>query len=121
MTSGCRIRSGDLPIVTATALIPLKARAWLDLTARKTAGDANVKGDDIKKHRNDVFRLYRSLVPNDRFMLPERPRADLRMFLERHPPGSADWPAIHAAVGNPHLPDAATVLAQLRTIFGGEG
>ena len=116
-----RVIINGTPIVSANCLIPLKARAWMDLTTRRDAGDKHAKGDDIKKHRNDVFRLYRSLAPNDRFTLPERPKADLRMFLERHPPGSAEWSAIHAAVGNPHLPDAAIVLAQLRTIFRLEG
>ena len=36
-------------------LIALKARAWLDLSGRKAAGEANVADVDIKKHRNDVF------------------------------------------------------------------
>ena len=70
-----------VPLIPAQCLIPLKARAWLDLTARKAGGDANVKGDDIKKHRNDVFRLYRSLAPADRFVLPGQLRADLSNFL----------------------------------------
>jgi hypothetical protein len=106
-----------VPIIPAQCLIPLKARAWLDLTARKTAGDANVKGDDIKKHRNDVFRLYRSLAPADRFALPDPLRADLQAFLAQFLPDSPDWPAILKAVGRPALPDPATILGQLRTSF----
>ena len=45
-----------LPVVTLVALIPLKARAWLDLTKRRESGES-VDTRDIKKHRNDVFRL----------------------------------------------------------------
>ena len=37
-------------------LIPLKVSAYLDLKRRKEAGE-QVKGDDIKKHKNDVIRL----------------------------------------------------------------
>lgn len=106
-----------VPIIPAQCLIPLKARAWLDLTARKNAGAANVKGDDIKKHRNDVFRLYRSLAPADRFTLPAPLHGDLGKFLDSFPPDSPDWPAIRKAVGNPALPDPATIQAQLRAMF----
>lgn len=112
-----RTAVGGVSILPAQCLIPLKARAWLDLTAREAAGDAKVKGDDIRKHRNDVFRLYRSLAPADRFTLPDRLRIDLRAFLDRLPPDSPDWSAIRQAVGKPALPDPATILSQLRAIF----
>jgi len=112
-----RILVNGVPIIPAQCLIPLKARAWLDLTARKNAGTANVKGDDIRKHRNDVFRLYRSLAPADRFVLPDPLHGDLGAFLDSFPPDSSDWPAIHKAVGNPALPGPATILAQVRAMF----
>lgn len=51
-----------LPWVGAEHLIPLKARAWLDLTQRKEAGDT-VDSKAIKKHKNDVFRLYQIITP----------------------------------------------------------
>jgi len=54
-----RTEVSGVPIIPASCLIPLKARAWLDLTTRRDAGKSKVKGDDIRKHRNDVFRLYR--------------------------------------------------------------
>ncbi len=57
-------------VIPSKYLIPLKARAWLDLTRRRDEGDSKIKGSDIKKHRNDVFRLYRSLAPADRHDLP---------------------------------------------------
>jgi len=112
-----RTMVNGVPLIPAQCLIPLKARAWLDLTARKTAGAANVRGADIKKHRNDVFRLYRSLVATDRFALPDRLRSDLASFLNSFPPNSPDWPAILKAVGNPALPDPATIITQLRAMF----
>lgn len=112
-----RIVIKNVPLVSANCLIPMKARAWLDLTARRAAADHLVKGTDIKKHRNDVFRLYRSLAPAERFTLPARPRADLQSFLDHFPPDSADWPAICEAVGSPPLPDTTTLLNHLRAIF----
>ena len=52
----CVSQKSEAPLSTPKALIPLKARAFLDLTGRKLNGD-QVNQRDIKKHRNDVFRL----------------------------------------------------------------
>lgn len=48
-------------VIDETLLIPFKARAFLDLSARAEAGE---KIDNNKKHRNDVFRLTQ-LLPGD--------------------------------------------------------
>lgn len=47
-------------VIDETLLIPFKARAILDLTARAQAGES-VGSKNIRKHRNDVFRLVRLL------------------------------------------------------------
>jgi hypothetical protein len=44
-----------LPMVGASRLIALKARAWLDLTERAERGE-QIDSKTIKKHKNDVFR-----------------------------------------------------------------
>ena len=44
-------------VIPGGCLIPLKAKAWLDLSNRRDAGDTNVKSSDVRKHRNDVFSL----------------------------------------------------------------
>lgn len=71
---------GGVSIVGEECLIPLKARAWLDLTARKAAGQP-VDSRDIRKHRSDVLRLYLLLPPGARFEVPEVVRRDLEVFL----------------------------------------
>lgn len=68
-------------IVATECLIPLKARAWLDLTRRKAAGD-QVDSRDIRKHRNDVLRLFLLLNPEERIDTPESIRKDLGAFLD---------------------------------------
>jgi len=69
-----------LPLLNEAALIPFKARAYLDLSQRKAAGE-QVDSGDVKKHRNDVFRLLQ-LLPADRALeLPETIAADMRAFL----------------------------------------
>jgi hypothetical protein len=113
-----RTMVNGVPILPAQCLIPLKARAWLDLTVRKERGDVTIKSDDIKKHRYDVFRLYLSIAPADRFELPPSILADLGSFLDRLPRDSADWSSIREAVGRSALPETATVLTQIRAIFG---
>lgn len=79
------IRSGrterdGLPLVGAEHLIPLKARAWLDLTRRKESGES-VDSKSIKKHKNDVFRLYQIIDPDVDPAAPEIVKTDLRAFI----------------------------------------
>ena len=49
-----KIEIESIPVVTQACLIPLKAKAWLDLGDRKEAGET-VNSRDIKKHKNDVL------------------------------------------------------------------
>lgn len=67
-------------VLTPYALIPLKAKAWLDLTERKAAGKP-ADSRDIRKHRNDILRLHQLLVVEDRITIPDSIRADLKNFL----------------------------------------
>ncbi len=53
-----------LPVVSPEYLVPLKARAWLDLDRRRKEGE-QIDSDDILKHRNDVFKLFLILDPDD--------------------------------------------------------
>lgn len=69
-----------LSILREQGLIPLKAKAWLDLTERKEAGEA-VDSRDIKKHRSDILRLYQLLNPTLHVDAPESIKNDLRNFL----------------------------------------
>lgn len=70
-----------LSFIGADRLIPLKAHAWLDLSARKKAGE-QVDSRKIKKHRNDVLTLSGQLT-DDTIVLPETIQTDMRTFLER--------------------------------------
>lgn len=69
-------------IVTEQGLIPLKARAWLDLSERKSADPASVDSKHISKHRNDVLRLSQLLVPGDSITLPDAIAADVKRFAD---------------------------------------
>lgn len=71
-----------LSYLGAEHLLPLKAHAWLDLSARKAEGQT-VDSAAVKKHRNDVFRLYLIVDPDFTGEVPEKVRRDLREFVER--------------------------------------
>ena len=54
----------------AEHLIPFKMRAWLDLCRRKSEGE-HVNSADIKKHKNDVFRLMNIINPDEAVTVSE--------------------------------------------------
>jgi hypothetical protein len=115
----------NLPIVTVTALIPLKARAWSDLKRRREAGE-DVDEDDIKKHRKDVFRLAAALPATPGPAIPASVREDLRMFVRAFPAESDEWAnilkSLRATVGAA-VPTPTDLLAAIDTYFalGGAG
>lgn len=108
-----------LHIATVTALIPMKARAWLDLTDRRDRGE-KVDSKDIDKHRTDVFRLAATLPEQEGPELPDTVRRDLERFLASFPEDSPEWPRILAALkatfgGNLRSPE---LVAAIRMFFG---
>lgn len=78
---GSKIDSDGIPTVPPEIIVPLKARAWLDLTERRDAGN-KVDEKDIKKHKNDVFRLFQVIDPDKRIALPDVIKSDMQRFLE---------------------------------------
>ena len=75
--------SDALSYIRADRLIPFKARAWIDLTARKASGE-KVDSINIDKHRNDIVSLSVVLTP-EMATLPESIAVDMSAFLERLP------------------------------------
>ena len=73
-----RLEDG-LHVANAEALICLKAKAYVDLCARKAQGD-HVDQDDIEKHKKDVFRLAPMLTEDARYHLPLEMQEDMRLF-----------------------------------------
>lgn len=100
-----------VPIVGPTHLIPLKAKAWLDLTARAAVG-GQVDSKAIRKHRNDVFRLFQVLDADAQPNSPLQIAQDMQTFLERMADESVDLKSL--GLGARNLPD---VLDQLRRIY----
>lgn len=75
-----RQQNEALSYISADRLIPLKAKAWIDLSKRKLAGD-KIDSRNIRKHRNDVLVLA-GLLTGERVPLGACISADMRVFLE---------------------------------------
>ena len=110
LISNGRSLIGNLPLVAIHVLIPLKAKAWLDLTVRREGGQ-QVDSNLLSKHRSDVFRLALLLTRESQFTLPQTVATDLQEFLQACPVDSPEWAAIAASlktVVNP-VPSAITL------------
>lgn len=101
-------------LVTEPALIALKARAWLELTARKAADHNAVDSRHITKHRNDVLRLSQLLTPDGQIEVADTIRADLERFCRDVLPDVSEQ-----LLGHLEITEAPDVLmGRLRRNFG---
>ncbi len=74
------IEVNGLQIVSPWALIVLKAKAWMDLSARKKSGEA-IDSSDIRKHKKDIARL--SVLLDENFIkLPTKINEEMKVFLD---------------------------------------
>ena len=101
-----------LSVVNPDRLIPLKVRAWIDLTERKQRGEA-IDSKDIKKHRNDVFRLYQIMQPDLIKGIPDTIMADLSKFMSLMTSEPIDLKLL--GFGDTKL---ATILGDLQRVYG---
>lgn len=70
-----------IPVLRPGYLIPFKMKAWLDLRKRKSEG-GKIDERDIRKHRNDVYRLSELLTPNEKIGVPEPVESDILQFIK---------------------------------------
>ena len=71
----------DITILQIPHLIVFKMKAWLDLNARKAAGE-HVDRKDIKKHKNDVFSLSQILDETEKITVPAVIMQDIEAFIQ---------------------------------------
>lgn len=77
-----KVTIDGVTVLDAAYLIPFKAKAWLDLTNPNAAGN-HVDSKNIKKHKNDVFRLTELIDPTIKIEAPAGVYADIQSFVER--------------------------------------
>lgn len=109
-----RVVSSGTSIVRAEYLIPLKARAWLDYTKRKAGGET-VDSRNIKKHQNDVFRLFTIIDRAFAVALPATVVRDMAKFIDLISNESIELKKLGIAEMSQEA-----VIAELRKIYGPE-
>ncbi len=97
------------------ALICLKAKAFLDLSEKKEAG-GKVDAKDVKKHKNDVFRLAATLKMEERIELTEVIKEDLRRFVKLMREATPDIKSILKIMGIISV-SAEDLLYQIEKVF----
>jgi hypothetical protein len=106
-------RIDGVSVLDEYALIPFKAKAWMELSDRRDAGEA-IDSRTIVKHLRDVFRLMAVLVPGRRLILQEQIRNDIADFCDRISRQAGINPSDFGLAMN--LQDAATLLEELYSI-----
>lgn len=101
-----------LPVLGAEYLIPLKAKAFLDLSEKHRRGD-KVDSKNIRKHQNDVFRLFPLLTEQTRVTLSGSPAVDMNAFLQSIQNEPIDLKTF--GINTLGLPE---VVENLKTIYG---
>lgn len=76
-----RTEVDGITVLDVGYLILFKAKAWLDLSKRKAAGET-VDSKNIRKHKNDIFRLSALLGQNTRIPVTPQVNQDLQAFME---------------------------------------
>jgi hypothetical protein len=99
-----------IPVLSATHLIPFKAKAWLDLRSRKARGEA-VDERHIRKHKNDVFRLMQLLPDETKVKMSSAIADDMLAFFD----AMAREEDNLKSLGLPYDKEAA--LERLRAVF----
>lgn len=109
-----RIQVAGVTVLDAPYLIPFKAKAWIDLTDRK-AGKEQVDSRNIRKHKNDIFRLTELLDVNMGPLpyLPDAIKDDMKQFVERM--ASEDMDLKQLGI---HDKTKGAILKQLEAIYG---
>ena len=80
MKKGRRVIDG-ISLLGAEYIIPFKMYAWLNNISLKKQG-MKVNTDDIKKHKNDVFRLLPLLNPDEKILTEGNVREIVLSFIE---------------------------------------
>ena len=75
------IKVDGIAVLDAIYLIPLKAKAWADLSEKKAANPDAVDSKDIKKHKNDIYRLSSLLTAEEQLSVPAEIYDDMQTFI----------------------------------------
>ena len=109
-----RTQISGVTVLDAPYLIPFKAKAWIDLSNRNAEG-RHVDSRNLRKHKNDVFRLTELLDQGMEHLpyLPDTIKADMMEFTERMLLEDVDLKQIGIRDKSKE-----TILEELKVIYG---
>lgn len=81
LVKGKRIVDG-YSLIEIETIVLFKIKAWMDMKERKEAGE-KVDTKNIRKHKNDVFRLLANISPTSRIEVAEEIQNDIIQFIEQ--------------------------------------
>ena len=96
---GARVLNG-ITILGTHEIILFKAKAYLELSSQKASGSL-VHISDIKKHRNDIFRLACILSEKPYLIDDDLIKSDLVAFIDIAKPTSEELWALKVGITNP--------------------
>jgi hypothetical protein len=67
-------------VIRIETVILFKVKAWLDLKSKRESGE-QIDSRNIKKHKNDIFRLLVNINPSIRVNLSEEIQDDVHKFI----------------------------------------
>ncbi len=106
----------NVHLASTESLICLKAKAYLDLKARKQKGE-KIDDKNIRKHKNDVIRLAVLLAQNSSSILPKAVFNDMQQFMDEIAKESIDFKPIGKNMGIANL-KGQLILEQIKKTFG---
>ena len=72
----------NIHIANPEALICLKAKAYIEMIEREDKGES-VDNKNIEKHKKDIFRLVAMLPMDSHFILPDKLKIDMSVFIQK--------------------------------------
>ena len=102
-------------VASVESLIVLKAKAYLDMMIRKQNGE-KIDQKNIKKHRNDVIRLF-VLLKGNYIKTPEKIKKDIRFFIDDIENRKDDFKNLFKVMGLPNI-DFTGLINQIKITFG---
>lgn len=77
-----RLALDGYSLIKIETLILFKIKAWLDMKNRTKSGE-QIDSKNIKKHKNDIFRLLANVTPSNKIEVDEVIIKDINLFIER--------------------------------------
>ncbi|MDP3387873.1 MAG: hypothetical protein Q8S24_11600, partial [Eubacteriales bacterium] len=68
-------------VVEIETVILLKIKAWLDMNQKQEKGE-NIDSKNIRKHKNDIFRLLSNVTPSSRLEAADEIKNDIKVFMK---------------------------------------